>query len=164
MLSVDKNRLVLEKVNMQACRQNQLLQLGRELAKMHLVKADAFGWEYDNYIGLNPQKNEWSQNWGQFFVDFRLQFQVQIIQQKAVKDEFAKILAKLKDPLVSFLNKEVKEASLLHGDLWAGNYLCDKDSVWLIDPAVYYGDREVDLAMSEMFGDSMKKPPRRSQN
>jgi len=59
---------------------------------------------------------------------------------------------KHKQALINFLNDHCEHASMVHGDLWSGNVLFDRDSVWLIDPAIYYGDREVDLAMTEMFG------------
>jgi fructosamine-3-kinase len=68
------------------------------------------------------------------------------------KREFEKVLNQRKENLINYLNETTTHPSLVHGDLWSGNYLCDSEKVYLIDPAVYFGDREVDLAMSEMFG------------
>ena len=154
-LEVSEKRLVLERILAQSCSAEQSYQFGKELAFMHRESAahsSQFGWAQDNYIGLNPQKNGWCEHWGEFFLNQRLGFQISLVRDKPLQQEFAHQLGLLKSQMIAFLNERVQKPSLLHGDLWSGNYLCDQNSVWLIDPAVYWGDNEVDLAMTEMFG------------
>lgn len=127
-------------------------QLGQGLAQLHRVTLAQCGYHRDNFIGLSPQSNIWSDNWGTFFVQHRLSFQVNRIQNRHTRHGFIRILEEQGDELAHWLNKHCNAFSLLHGDLWSGNVLFDPRTVWLIDPAVYYGDREVDLAMTEMFG------------
>ena len=133
-----------------SARQMRLLGIG--LAKLHLLCFDSYGLDYDNYIGLNHQKNAVTENWGQFFFDQRLSFQIQQIRDHQLQRRFQKILENCEQRLVEFLNASCKQSSLVHGDLWSGNVLFDAQRVWLIDPAVYYADREVDIAMTELFG------------
>ena len=91
-------------------------------------------------------------DWGAFFLDYRLKPQVRMIADSRVKAEFESRLAEHASALCGFLNRHCSHPSLLHGDLWAGNVLFDQDGPWLIDPTVYYGDREADLSMTELFG------------
>ncbi len=92
------------------------------------------------------------ENWGEFFVNHRLFFQVDLIKEQTINKKFKLGLEKSKSRLIDYLNQNCQQPSLVHGDLWSGNVLFDKTAVWLIDPAVYYADREVDVAMTEMFG------------
>ena len=131
---------------------NQMAELGRGLAELHLIEQLKYGLDDDNYIGLNRQINGLCDDWGDFFVSKRLGYQISLIGSQLIKNEFESALDKAGDSLRQFLNASVPYPSLVHGDLWSGNVLFDKTRVWLIDPAVYYGDREVDLAMTEMFG------------
>jgi fructosamine-3-kinase len=130
--------------------------LARGLANLHEIKQNCYGCTQDNYIGLNPQINGESNNWGAFFFEKRLMFQVRLISDSSLKKTFLSALYSCKEGLIDFLNAHCTHPSLLHGDLWSGNVLFSmaggEASVWLIDPAVYYGDREADIAMTRMFG------------
>jgi protein-ribulosamine 3-kinase len=115
--------------------------LGRMLAELHRQTAPRFGWERDNYIGLSPQKNGWCDDWGRFWRERRMRPQL----------ERAGLRADL-EKLDGLLESHHPAASLLHGDLWSGNAGFTKEGPVVFDPAVYYGDRETDLAMTELFG------------
>lgn len=122
------------------------------LAKLHQVIGTQFGFESSNFIGLNEQINTPSENWGEFFVHQRLKFQIELIQDNALKEKTSARLESHFQKLIQFLNQHQPKASLLHGDLWSGNVMFSEAGPWLIDPAVYYGDRETDLAMTKLFG------------
>lgn len=125
---------------------------GRNLARMHQAPASHFGWEKDNYIGASPQINTPHDKWVAFFRDCRLspQFkQAYHYFDAAARKRITRLLAHLDDFLV-----EPAHPSLLHGDLWSGNFITGNDGqAWLIDPAVYVGNAEADLAMTELFGE-----------
>ncbi|GJQ64485.1 MAG: fructosamine kinase [Melioribacteraceae bacterium] len=127
---------------------------GRAFAHLHQYRSELYGFTADNFIGSTPQINNQSEKWTDFFFQYRIRFQAKL----AVKNGFAdssllnKIdkLEKICIPLIDDVNIV---PSLLHGDLWSGNYLVDSAGApVLIDPAVYYGDREADLAMTKLFG------------
>ncbi|MDO6422649.1 fructosamine kinase family protein [Saccharophagus degradans] len=151
-LAVNKNQLEIEYIQSLRPSDSHFKTLGVGLAKLHTIQQPHFGLEHDNYIGLNPQPNCISHNWGQFFYQYRLQFQVSLIADSYVKQRFQTLLHTHQAKLIEFLNSSCSSPSLVHGDLWSGNVLFDKQRVWLIDPAVYYADSEVDIAMTEMFG------------
>ena len=119
--------------------------LGRMLAALHGSHGEVFGWTRDNYIGSTPQSNARSASWQQFWRECRLAPQLALARSKG----FA-----LNVPDVSRLLEGHHPApSLLHGDLWSGNAaFLASGAPALFDPAVYYGDREADLAMTELFG------------
>ncbi len=127
--------------------------LGRGLAAMHRVTATEFGLDHDNFIGANPQPNRQAGNWVTFFREERLGFQMELAAKKGYLPSsrarrLEKLLARLDDWLPAH-----PPASLLHGDLWGGNWLtADSGEPALIDPAVYYGHREAELAFTELFG------------
>lgn len=128
-------------------------QLGRRLAQQHRVSAAQFGWTRDNWIGATPQPNARHDDWVAFWRTQRLGFQL----QRAARNGYAGALQRDGDSLLArldaFFDGYAPAPSLLHGDLWDGNhaYLADGTPV-IFDPAVYFGDRECDLAMSELFG------------
>ena len=128
-------------------------QLGRQLAQQHRVSAAQFGWTRDNWIGATPQPNAWRDDWVDFWRTQRLGFQLQRAAENghggALQQDGETLLANLED----FFDGYTPVSSLLHGDLWGGNhgYLAEGTPV-IFDPAVYFGDRECDLAMSELFG------------
>jgi protein-ribulosamine 3-kinase len=125
---------------------------GRGLAKMHKHSAPRFGLDHNNFIGSLPQDNRESDSWIEFFIERRLRSQLAIALQnnglnKSAASDFDKLFAKLNSLLPD------ERPSLLHGDLWGGNLMiADNGEACLIDPAVYYGHREVDLAMTQLFG------------
>jgi fructosamine-3-kinase len=131
----------------------QWQRVGQGLAALHAPAQPRFGFEENNYIGLNPQPNTFTDSWGSFFLQQRLAFQVGLIADPQRRRHFARRLQQKAARIQEFLDSEPIIPSLVHGDLWNGNVLCGEDGrVWLIDPATYYGDAEVDLAMTEMFG------------
>ena len=130
--------------------QQELFAVG--LAKLHSIKQKEYGFYSDNYIGLNIQKNILSENWGEFFYNYRLLYQINLIKDLEIKEHFLTTFENLKNGLIDFLNDNTSYASLVHGDLWSGNVLYSNTDIYLIDPALYYGDSEVDIAMTEMFG------------
>jgi fructosamine-3-kinase len=127
--------------------------LGRGLAALHRVTGPAFGLDHDNFIGDNPQPNRPNDNWVAFFREQRLGFQLELAAQRGrLPGRRAKRLEKLLARLGDWLPKS-PPASLLHGDLWGGNWLVtDTHEPALIDPAVYYGHHEAELAFTELFG------------
>ncbi|MBN2816821.1 MAG: fructosamine kinase family protein [Campylobacterales bacterium] len=151
-IKCNSQRLELEYIQNLPPTSHQVQTLGRELAKLHKQKFEQYGLSYNNYIGLNPQKNSVTQNWGEFFLSYRLLSQVNMIEDKSLQHEFTSLLNKHSNKLISFLNETTKHPSLVHGDLWSGNVLFNGSNIYLIDPAIYFGDREVDIAMSELFG------------
>jgi len=151
-ISVNKNEIQMKNIETSFENKNLIENLALGLAKLHEQKNRFYGLEYDNYIGLNPQKNIISNNWGEFFTKFRLAYQISLIKDKEIKQDFENFLDENLKKIEKFLNETTSYASLVHGDLWSGNVLFSKDDVYLIDPAVYYADREVDIAMTELFG------------
>jgi protein-ribulosamine 3-kinase len=131
---------------------SMMYDFGRALARLHKHRATYFGEEQDNYMGALPQSNRKHDNWISFFVEERLERQVSLAREKGQIDkEDASLFQRLFKQLENLLPVELP--SLVHGDLWGGNYLVMKDgTACLIDPAVYYGHREIDLAMSRLFG------------
>lgn len=150
--SVSERELVIPRINPGPASEAAMTMLGEGLARMHAVRQPRYGFDSDNMIGLSPQKNRLTDDWGAFFLEERLGVQVGMIRNRQVKDEFEKVLGRKGGALAQFLNEHCAHPSLLHGDLWSGNVLFDKAGPWLIDPAVYYGDREADIAMTELFG------------
>ena len=115
--------------------------MARMLAGLHRHLGPRFGWETDNWIGLSPQFNGWNDDWTEFFCEKRLGPQL-------AKAKLRVDLEKAKN----LLQGHRPQASLLHGDLWSGNAGFTAEGPVIFDPAVYYGDREADLAMTELFG------------
>jgi fructosamine-3-kinase len=126
--------------------------LGKQLANLHLNKSKTFGFNTDNFIGTLPQSNTTHHNWVDFYVEERLVPQLKIaIQRHLLTPAEVPDLSTMKLKTVDIF--KYVQPSLLHGDLWSGNYLISKDGIpYLIDPAAYYGHSEVDIAMSLLFG------------
>ncbi|HKD53500.1 MAG TPA: fructosamine kinase family protein [Steroidobacteraceae bacterium] len=127
--------------------------LGEGLAALHQVTAPRFGWSRDNTIGRTPQSNSWTDDWAEFFAERRLRPQLLL----AVQNGFGELLAARGERLIEALPRLLAghrpAASLLHGDLWGGNWLATPEGEPVVfDPAVYCGDRETDLAMTRLFG------------
>lgn len=127
--------------------------LGERLAAQHRVTVGQFGLADDNFIGTTRQPNGWVEDWAEFFRERRLRHQLALAVQNGFGDLLEKPGARLLESVDALLAGHRPQASLLHGDLWAGNWLADeRDEPVIFDPAVYYGDRETDLAMTRLFG------------
>lgn len=117
----------------------------------HLISAGGYGFIENNYIGARPQINSARQNWTSFFRDCRLEPQFKDAEHYFQSTDIKKIIRLLDQ--IDHLLIEPEHPSLLHGDLWSGNVITGNDGkAWLIDPAVYIGHAEADLAMTELFG------------
>lgn len=127
--------------------------LGAGLADLHRHVSPHFGWKRDNTIGATLQINARSSDWVAFWRDRRLGFQLQLAERNCHRGRVQSLGAQLLERLGDFFTDYRPTASLLHGDLWSGNaaFVTNGEPV-IFDPAVYYGDRETDLAMSELFG------------
>lgn len=129
--------------------------MGEHLAAMHRVTRDAFGWDQNNTIGFIPQQNPWTDSWAAFFRDHRIGYQLKLARKRG--GHFPQQDALLQ-AIPELLSDHYPEPSLVHGDLWSGNAAVTEDGEPVIfDPATYYGDREVDLAMSTLFGSFPKE-------
>jgi fructosamine-3-kinase len=127
--------------------------LGLQLAQMHQVTAPRFGWHRDNTIGLTPQINAYSDDWVEFWRDRRLRFQIDLAERNDYGGPMIDKARELLEYVPALLAKHRVAPALLHGDLWGGNYAVDTQARPVIfDPAVYFGDRETELAMMELFG------------
>ena len=128
-------------------------ELGAGLAEQHRKTAERFGWDRDNTIGSSPQRNDRCEDWPDFFARHRLAFQLELARRNGWGGTLAEAGSQLCQRLPEFFSDYRPAASLLHGDLWAGNWAVDSNGhPFLFDPAVYYGDREADIAMTELFG------------
>jgi protein-ribulosamine 3-kinase len=127
--------------------------LGRALARVHSAHGEFFGWPRDNYIGRTPQLNKRAASWSAFWRDSRLRPQLELGKRNGLEDSLLRKGERLAEAVPALLSGYAPAASLLHGDLWSGNagFLAEGTPV-LFDPAVYWGDREADLAMTELFG------------
>ncbi len=126
--------------------------LGEQLAMIHRTVKDQFGWHRDNTIGPTPQCNNWSADWVTFFGEHRLGYQLQLAKENGFTGELQEQGARVLRRLPVFFSAYTPVPSLLHGDLWSGNWSSCEGSPVIYDPAVYYGDRETDLAMTKLFG------------
>lgn len=127
--------------------------LGKKLAAMHHTTQSSFGWTQDNTIGSTPQHNPLYSDWVSFWRYERLEYQLKLAQKKGLPSYTFTKGMQLASELDCFFSTYTPRASLLHGDLWSGNYSADQHGQPVIyDPAVYYGDHETDLAMMELFG------------
>ncbi|HEX4267848.1 MAG TPA: fructosamine kinase family protein [Steroidobacteraceae bacterium] len=127
--------------------------LGERLAVQHQVTAAQFGFADDNFIGRTRQPNGWLGDWAEFFRERRLRPQLALAAQNGFAPLLEQPGERLLEAIAALLAGHAPAASLLHGDLWAGNWLADEqDEPIIFDPAVYYGDRETDLAMTRLFG------------
>jgi len=127
--------------------------LGQQLAGLHRSTSPGFGWFRDNTIGSTPQINKQNGNWVLFYRDQRLKFQLDLAARNGISGSLQDKGYRLMDDLAVFFESYLPVPSLLHGDLWGGNCSFDAQGDPVIfDPAVYYGDRETDIAMTELFG------------
>ena len=148
----DDQLLVLEWIEQGLKTDSFWKRFGEQLAKLHLRTHTHFGFAHDNYMGALPQENNPTESWVEFFIQHRLVPQIEmamanLLLSKKEADAFERLYKKL-DTIFN-----IEKPSLLHGDLWSGNFMCNENSApVLIDPAVYFGHRSVDLAMTTLFG------------
>jgi fructosamine-3-kinase len=125
---------------------------------MHRYTSECFGFYEDNFIGATPQlnipDNFESSDWTLFYLNKRLLFQFHLAERNGYTDEnFRRLFSNLEKRLPEILKGSEEPPALLHGDLWSGNFMVNKaGNATLIDPAVYYGHREAELAMTKLFG------------
>jgi len=150
----NKNILITEFIESGSKIKNTYSAFGKNFAKMHKYYSEYFGFYEDNFIGETPQKNlPKNSSWTEFYFTNRLLFQIKLAEKNGyLSEELKNSFEKLERRINSIILDE-GQASLLHGDLWSGNYIVDENgNACLIDPAVYYGNREADLAMTKLFG------------
>lgn len=151
--AADHSFLVLEHLEFGSSNKASCRQLGQQLASMHQQINSYFGWHRDNTIGSTPQLNDRRDDWIAFWREQRLGFQLRLAQKNGYGGRLLLEGERLCSELDSLFDNYLPQPSLLHGDLWAGNSAVDKQGNPVIfDPACYYGDREADLAMTELFG------------
>ncbi len=127
---------------------------GQALAQQHRITAPAFGLDHDNYIGELPQCNTQRPHWVDFYRDQRITRQMELARVNGhLPARREALLTRLMDRLNDLLSGITSVPSLLHGDLWSGNFLTIGGNLpVVVDPAVYYGEREVEMAFTELFG------------
>lgn len=145
--------LLLEGLELGRADSTAAAELGRQLAAQHRVSSTAFGWHRDNTIGSTPQPNDWCDSWVEFWRDKRLGFQLDLARDSGCGRGLRKRGAELQQRLPELLKEHSPAPSLLHGDLWGGNWgALQTGQPVIFDPAVYFGDREADIAMTRLFG------------
>lgn len=149
----DKAFLVLEYLDLHRPEGNSARALGSGLAALHRTTRERFGWHRDNTIGSTPQPNREESDWVTFWRDHRLGFQLELAARKGAGRGVVRKGEALLERCGALFQDYTPTPSLLHGDLWGGNWSVDRDgNPVLFDPAVYFGDRETDIAMTELFG------------
>lgn len=123
------------------------------LAELHRIRGETHGWHRDNFIGRTPQLNTPHRTWPYFFTHRRLLPQLELAKQKGHGGKLQSDGERLSEKLAALFVDYQPQPSLLHGDLWHGNAAMDETGRFVVfDPATYFGDRETDLAMTELFG------------
>lgn len=149
----DRSWLVLEWLELSALDPASAARLGGALARLHRIPHARFGWERDNFIGANPQRNGWDDDWLSFWRHRRMMPQLGFAAVNRLPSRMIDRGERLAADCAAFFSGHRPDRSLLHGDLWNGNAAKLPDgSPVLFDPAVYVGDREADVAMTELFG------------
>ncbi len=145
--------LVLEWLELAALEARGGAALGSALAAQHRIEHARFGWENDNFIGASAQANGWSDDWLGFWREKRLHAQLRLAARNRLPSRMIDRGERLMADCEAFFRGYVPARSLLHGDLWGGNAAATTGGAPVVfDPAVYVGDREADLAMTELFG------------
>ncbi|MFC4310612.1 fructosamine kinase family protein [Steroidobacter flavus] len=145
--------LALEWIDLRGGSSSSERKLGELLAAQHRVTRDKFGWHRDNTIGSTPQSNRETGDWVEFLREQRLRPQLTLAKSNGASKELIDSSERLCEQLALFFTDYRPVPSLLHGDLWGGNWGSDASGQpVLFDPAVYFGDREADLAMTRLFG------------
>ena len=145
--------LALEFLALQPARAESAFQLGEQLAAMHAHTAAGFGWDRDNTVGATPQPNQWTRDWVTFLREQRIGHQLGLARDNGLPAATHDRVERVQSALPRLFDVYQPQPSLLHGDLWGGNWAVESGGHPVVfDPAVYYGDREADLAMTELFG------------
>lgn len=147
--------ILMEWIERRAPDSNGMTRLGQQLAAFHRITSSlGFGWDQDNFIGLTRQQNGWNPSWPEFFVEKRLRPMQQLAEQNRLLPlPRARLLDRLIDRVPALLDGHEPPASMLHGDLWAGNLLFSTSGQPVfLDPALYFGDREAEMAYTGLFG------------
>ena len=150
----DQAYLVMEFIELCGTGSAQSMRLlGEQLAQLHRYTKAQFGWQCNNTIGSTPQLNHWMSNWLPFWREQRLGYQLRLAAENGIPKRIVKKGELVQNKLDALFIDYQPVASMLHGDLWGGNVACTAQGQPVIfDPAVYFGDRETDLAMTELFG------------
>lgn len=146
--------IVLEQLSLASTSHQAAMQkMGQQLAQLHQIKQDFFGWQRNNTIGSTEQNNESTTHWIDFWRDKRLNFQLALANANGYGGKLTQTGDKLAASLPAFFTAYNPHPALLHGDLWSGNAaVTNAGEPVIYDPACYYGDREADIAMTELFG------------
>ncbi len=149
-----ESALALEWIDCGASTPASEARLGRQLAALHRTTSDRHGWHRDNAIGRTPQSNVPTGDWARFYAERRLGFQLRLAERNGLDARVIDRGLLLVERCGAFFTSYRPVPSLLHGDLWGGNWatVAGSDEPVIFDPAVYYGDREADLAMTRLFG------------
>ena len=157
-ISFDKEFILLDLIENSGRSKNFFEDFGRKFAVLHKFNNEKYGFYEDNYIGSNPQlnipDNDEEKNWTKFYFQKRILYQFHLAEKSGNStSDLRSSISKLENKIDLIVTDNSEKPSLLHGDLWGGNYMVDKNGfACLIDPAVYYGNREADLAMTKLFG------------
>ena len=163
-LKVNEQALVLEMIRQAPRKRGFFEAFGQNFAMLHRHRGKACGFPHDNFIGSTRQLNEpldgpWDEaaddgsTWPEFFMERRLRFQVRLATSEGHGHELERLLDRAEANIIELLSAAIEVPSILHGDLWSGNFMVDdRGEACLIDPAVYYGHREADLSMTRLFG------------
>lgn len=148
--SKDKSFLILNYLPTKVLDNESGFTLGQKLARLHAWgDQPEYGFDIDNYIGLTPQPNNWRRRWCRFFAEQRIAWQLQLCNEKGIS--FGNIDT-ITGKVIELLMNHQPKPSLLHGDLWQGNAAVTVNGPIIFDPASYWGDRECDIALTELFG------------
>jgi fructosamine-3-kinase len=144
--------IALERLHFELATRAMETLFGQQLATLHRHSAKRHGWHRDNTIGPTPQHNPWTKGWVEFFREHRLRFQLELAARNGYSGELQTLGLTLADHLEDLFGDYRPQPSLCHGDLWSGNWGVADGVPVIFDPAVYYGDRESDIAMTMLFG------------
>jgi fructosamine-3-kinase len=145
--------LALEWIDFRSTSARAEVLLGEQLAMQHRVTAPRFGWSRDNRIGSTDQHNDWDADWAHFYAERRLRYQLDLADRNGHGGRLTDRGRLVCERLGAFFASYRPVPSLLHGDLWGGNWAATPSGQPVIfDPAVYFGDREADIAMTRLFG------------
>ncbi len=151
--TTDHAFLVLEHIDLHNLNSRSEQLLGQQLAQLHQPKQAYFGWHRDNTIGSTIQVNGHYHDWITFWQEQRLGHQLTLAAAKGYGGRLQTLGEKLRTNLKPLFSGYQPQPALVHGDLWGGNVAADEQGNPVIyDPACYFGDRETDLAMTELFG------------